>query len=116
MITQTCILLGISLFCLWSALCVLCIGGWIVSRIGGGILVRPLGRGFFSGKLGDRKQEAVGPIENTHDVERDVDVPGLTWRDPTLWFLMVFFWPAFVAMALDRHFTPATNEATQYPS
>lgn len=113
MIEQAYILPGIALFCLWSALCVLCIGGWIVSRIGGGILVRPLGRGFFTGKPEDNRKEATDSIEDLPDVEGDVDVPRLSWRDPTLWFLIFIFWPVFVAGALDRHFTPATKERTQ---
>lgn len=113
---------GIGLFCLWAALCVICIGGWIVQNIGGGILVRygdwivcnigggilvrPLGRGFLPSPQENCIDIKHGPSLADND-EFEGDIQGLTWSDPTLWILVFFTWPMFVVDVLDRYFKPS---------
>jgi len=98
---------GMGLVCLWLALCVLCIGGWVVAHIGGGILIRPLGRGFFTRTTSRPSIDSSAvPSDSASEGEiEDHDVQGLTWRDPTLWLFLLFFWPMFLVAMLEQHFS-----------
>ncbi len=70
---------SIGLFCLWGALCVLCIGGWLVHR-----------------------QRRPPLTEQQERSMREVQIPGITWRDPWWWIFVFFCWPVLVALMLDH--------------
>ena len=70
--------ISIGLFSLWGALCVLCISGWFFYR---------------------QKRSLL--IEQQEQSLYEVEIPGITWRDPWWWVFVFFCWPVLVALMLD---------------